>query len=58
MTTNDKFERDLHRGDVFASGIGHALARYHTGSYQSYPYITGVSQPSGDGGLTIGRQTY
>lgn len=58
MRTDTKFQRDLHRGDVFASGIGHALARHHTGSYQPYPYIYGVGQPSGDGGLTITGHTF
>ena len=58
MTDYEKFQRDLHRGAVFESGICHALARNHTGYYESYPYITGVGQPSGDGRLTVGTKQF
>ena len=58
MTTFNTFQHDLHRGYVFESGIGHALARLYSGQYQSYDYLPGVGQPSGDGRLTIGAGQY
>ncbi len=55
---SDKFQRDLHRGNVFEHGIGHGLARVTTGHYQSHLYVTGLGQPSGDGTLTVRGQNY
>ena len=55
---NSHFDNCLQRGNQFESGCGHALARLHTGHYESFPYVSGQGQVSGDGRLTINDRNF